>query len=91
MRREFPKESLSEYPVLAPNITGIYLQGDGGSNSLFGGHDTMNVGGRLAEEFAQLSHQKTLSMITDEGKTLLRNDSIVLGTCLSCQKKSFDP
>jgi hypothetical protein len=38
----------------------------------------MNVGGRLAEEFAQLSHQKTLSMMTDEGKTLLRNVSIVL-------------
>jgi len=68
LRREFPKESLSECPVLAPKITGIYLQGDSGSNSLFGGHDTM-VGGRLAEEFAQLPHQKTLSMITDEGKT----------------------
>jgi hypothetical protein len=53
---------------LAQPITGIFIDGDDGGNSLFGGHDNM-VGKRISQEFSQLQHRRTLAMITDESMT----------------------
>ena len=58
----------SECPKTAKPIIGIFIDGDSGGNSIFGGHENM-VGKRISTEFAQLQHRKTLSMITDEANT----------------------
>jgi hypothetical protein len=55
----YPSERCPKLAADSP-IVGVYMEGDGGGNM---------VGGRLAEEFARLPHQKTLSKITDEEKT----------------------
>ncbi len=58
----------AECPKLAQPKTGIFIDGDAGSNSLFGGHDNM-VGKRISQEFLNLQHRHTLAMITDEAMT----------------------
>ncbi len=49
-----PFQLPTECPKLAKSITGIFIDGNAGSNSLFGGHDNM-VGKRISQEFSQSS------------------------------------
>ncbi len=45
----------TECPKLAQPITGIFIDGDAGGNSLFAGHENM-VGKRISQEFLNLQH-----------------------------------
>ncbi len=63
-----PFQHPTECPKLANPITGIFIDGDAGGNSLFGGHDNM-VGKRISQEFLNLQHRYTLAMIIDEAMT----------------------
>ncbi len=55
---------------LSPSlVTGIFIGGDAGGNSLFGGHDNM-VGKRSSSRIPQsIQNLHTLAMITDEAMT----------------------
>jgi hypothetical protein len=51
----------------------IFIDGDAGGNSLFGGHENM-VGKRISQEFSQSStSRQTLAMITDKAMTHLKS------------------
>ncbi len=63
-----PFQHPTECPKLAKPITGIFIDGVAGGNSLFGGHENM-VGKRISQEFLNLQHRHTLAMITDEAMT----------------------
>ncbi len=77
-----PFQHPTECPKLAQPITGIFIDGDAGGNSLFGGHDNM-VGKRL-----NLQHRQTLALVGDEAMTQLK--SMYLYCVLIKQRKPLE-
>jgi hypothetical protein len=60
-----PFQHPAECPKLAQPITGIFIDGNGGGNSIFDGHDNM-LGKRISQEFLNLQH---LALVGDEALT----------------------